>query len=261
VSKRAYALQRWMRQIDEVRGAVMFQGSLVESTSLLRGRSRWPAVISFGLQAVIAAVVIVLPLMHPEILSVRAPRILVTAPWMQPPVVPQPRVRVETSSSTNAVSAPAPATRSATLTIRDPGVAFVDEPALPTGVNLAENGGGPISLLGPGGPVGPHVVVRPAAAAGPLHISSGVMEGELLEPISPEYPVIAKLSHTEGTVVVQAVISKSGQIESARVVSGPAVLQGAALQAVREARYRPFLLNGLPTEVETTVSIVFRMGS
>jgi protein TonB len=87
------------------------------------------------------------------------------------------------------------------------------------------------------------------------------MAGSLLGPITPEYPMIAKLSHTEGTVVVQAVISKSGRIESAHVVSGPVVLQGAALQAVRAARYRPFLLNGLPTEVETTVSITFRMGS
>ena len=82
-----------------------------------------------------------------------------------------------------------------------------------------------------------------------------------MDPIRPEYPAIARLSRTEGTVVVVAVISKSGKIERARVVSGPPLLQGAALQAVREARYRPFLLNGLPTEVETTVSIVFRLGS
>jgi len=93
-----------------------------------------------------------------------------------------------------------------------------------------------------------------------MHVSTGVMAGQLLQPIRPEYPMIARLSRTEGTVVVQAVISKSGRIESARVVSGPGVLQAAALQAVREARYRPFLLNGLPTEVETTVSINFRLG-
>ena len=239
----------------------MFQESLVESSSLLRGRSRWPAVISFGLQVAIAAALVVLPLLHPEILQVRAPRISVAAPVWKRPVVVEPRVRVETSSAaTNAVSAPAPETRGSTLTLREPGAA-VEQPELPTAVNLA-GGGGPVSLLGPGGPVGPHVVASgPAAGAGPLHISSGVMAGSLLGPITLEYPMIAKLSHTEGTVVVQAVISKSGRIESAHVVSGPAVLQGAALQAVRAARYRPFLLNGLPTEVETTVSITFRMGS
>jgi len=94
-----------------------------------------------------------------------------------------------------------------------------------------------------------------------MHISSGVMAGALLGPIQPVYPMIAKMSRTEGTVVVEAVISKSGKIESARVVSGPAVLQAAALEAVKAARYRPYLLNGSPTEVETTVSITFRMGS
>ena len=93
-----------------------------------------------------------------------------------------------------------------------------------------------------------------------MHVSTGVMAGQLLQPIAPEYPMIARLSRAEGTVVVQAVISKSGRIESARVVSGPPVLQAAALQAVRAARYRPYLLNGLPTEVETTISINFRLG-
>jgi protein TonB len=247
-----------MRQIGEVRGAVMFQESLVESTSLLRGRNRWPAVISFALQATIATTLIVLPLVHPEILPLRAPRISLTAPVLRRPVVPEQRVRVETSSAANAVSAPAQGSRISTITLRDPG-AEVDEPSLAVSVNLAGPGVGPLSLLGPGGPAGPHVVVGPAAA-GPMHVSTGVMAGQLLEPIRPEYPMIARLSRAEGTVVVQAVISKSGRIESARVVSGPPVLQAAALQAVRAARYRPFLLNGLPTEVETTVSITFRLG-
>jgi protein TonB len=236
----------------------MLQESLVESTSLLRGRNRWPAVISFALQATIATTLVVLPLLHPEILPLRAPRILLNAPRLKPPVVPEQRVRVETASSAaNAVSATAQGARSSTITIRDPGPE-VDQPSLGVGLNLAGPSADPISVLGSGGPAGPHVVVGPAA--GPVHISTGVMAGQLLQPIQPEYPTIARLSRAEGTVVVQAVISKSGRIESARAVSGPPVLQAAALQAVRAARYRPYLLNGLPTEVETTVSINFRLG-
>jgi len=77
----------------------MFQESLVESSSLLRGQNRWPAVISFALQATIATTLIVLPLVHPEILPLRAPRISLTAPRLTPPVVPEQRVRVETSST------------------------------------------------------------------------------------------------------------------------------------------------------------------
>ena len=83
----------------------------------------------------------------------------------------------------------------------------------------------------------------------------------LLEPIRPEYPQIAKITRTEGIVIVQAVISKTGTIESAHVVSGPAMLQGAALAAVRSAHYKPYLLNDQPTEVETTFSISFKISS
>jgi protein TonB len=65
----------------------------------------------------------------------------------------------------------------------------------------------------------------------------------------------------QGTVVVTAMIDKEGRIVGVRVLSGPAMLQGAAVDAVREARYRPYLLNGEATEVETTVSVNFRLGS
>jgi protein TonB len=82
----------------------------------------------------------------------------------------------------------------------------------------------------------------------------------LIAPIRPVYPVIAKAAHVEGTVVVEAVISRKGTIESLRVVSGPQMLQSAALDAIREARYRPFRLNGEPTEVQTTITVNFRMG-
>ena len=114
----------------------------------------------------------------------------------------------------------------------------------------------------PGDSSGPRVVRASApASSGPAHVSSGVISGLLLAPIQPIYPAIAKAAHLEGTVVIQAIISQSGHIESAHVVSGPAMLQGAALDAVRGARYRPYLLNNQPTEVDTTISITFRMGS
>ena len=238
----------------------MFQESLVESTSLLRGRNRWPAVISFALQATIATTLVVLPLLHPEILPLRAPRILLNAPRLKPPVVPEQRVRVDTASSANTIAAPMQTVRLSTEGFHSSG-ATVDEPALAVGVDLAGSGQSPLSALTSLGPARANVVAGPAATAvGPMHVSTGVMAGQLLQPIAPEYPMIARLSRAEGTVVVQAVISKSGRIESARVVSGPPVLQAAALQAVRAARYRPYLLNGLPTEVETTISINFRLG-
>jgi protein TonB len=62
------------------------------------------------------------------------------------------------------------------------------------------------------------------------------------------------------TVVLQATISKTGSIENLRVMSGPAMLTQSALDAVRSWRYRPYLLNGEPVEVETTVNVVFSLG-
>lgn len=110
----------------------------------------------------------------------------------------------------------------------------------------------------------PHPAVRVAeapASHAPVHISSGISTGLLLTPIRPVYPAMAKVTHTEGTVVVEAIISKSGGIESLRVVSGPALLQSAAIDAIRVARYRPFLLNGEPVEVQTTITVNFRMSN
>jgi TonB family protein len=82
----------------------------------------------------------------------------------------------------------------------------------------------------------------------------------LLEKNPPVYPPIAKAAHVSGTVVLQATISKAGTIENLRVVSGPPLLQQAALEAVKTWRYRPYLLLGKPVEVETTVNVIFTLG-
>jgi periplasmic protein TonB len=81
----------------------------------------------------------------------------------------------------------------------------------------------------------------------------------LIRKVIPEYPPIARNIRLEGAVVLQATISKSGAIENLRVVSGPPLLQQAAIDAVKQWQYRPYLLNGEPVEVETTVNVDFRM--
>jgi protein TonB len=73
------------------------------------------------------------------------------------------------------------------------------------------------------------------------------------------YPPIAKAAQISGTVVLEATISTEGAIENLRVVSGPAMLQQSALNAVKQWRYRPYLLNNTPVEVETTVNVVFSL--
>ena len=243
----------------------MIQDSLVESTPLLRSRNRWPALISFATQAIVAAVLIAIPILHPEVLPNGPIKLSHLDPPLlshpAPPPPPTQPVRVPLAASQPAPAAPMQApilSHPAPLSDAPPGAA----PLLPFG----DPNGAPssaLSALGTVGPSGPRAVAGPVSgnSTTPLHVSTGVLTGNLLAPIQPAYPQMARLTGTQGTVVIQAIISKAGHIESARVISGPPILQDVALQAVRAARYRPYLLNGQPTEVETTFSIVFHIGS
>jgi protein TonB len=245
----------------------MFEASLVESTPLLQPRNRWPALVSFGLQAIVVSALILIPLVHPEVLPLTLRKLEVVAPRFVPPHTPPPLprpIRVEVATTPAAPAAPTQAPVLQQQAFHTDARAL-DAPALAVGLNLGGQGPSPLaSLSGTAVKGSPIAVAGPpasSASTGPIRISTGVLTGMLLAPISPQYPAIAKLSRTQGTVVVEATISMTGKIESAHIVSGPEMLQAAALQAVRDARYRPFLLNGQPTEVSTTISINFRLGS
>ena len=90
-------------------------------------------------------------------------------------------------------------------------------------------------------------------------VSSGVMAANLIQSEPPKYPKVAVLAHMQGSVVLQAVISKVGDVESVRVIKGHYMLRGAAANAVRGWKYRPFLLNGKPVEVATIVTVNFQL--
>lgn len=93
----------------------------------------------------------------------------------------------------------------------------------------------------------------------PVDVSSGVMAANLLSAPKPEYPTLATLTRTQGSVVMQAVISKEGAVEEVHVIKGHRLLRGAAKNAVRNWRYRPYKVGGVPVEVATTVSVDFRL--
>ena len=84
-----------------------------------------------------------------------------------------------------------------------------------------------------------------------------MMEGNLIYRIQPEYPALARQVRVQGTVVLRAVISREGTIENLQVLSGHPLLVKAAMEAVRQWRYRPYVLNGEPVEVETQVTVNF----
>jgi protein TonB len=104
------------------------------------------------------------------------------------------------------------------------------------------------------------VLVKPAPAHA-ITISKGVSEGMILSKANPTYPIIARSAGISGTVVLAATISTTGRIENLQVLSGPLMLRQAAIDAVKTWRYRPYLLNNQPVEVETTINIAFTLGN
>jgi peptidyl-prolyl cis-trans isomerase A (cyclophilin A) len=111
-------------------------------------------------------------------------------------------------------------------------------------------------------PPDPNATPQPATEL-PKHInvSGGVMVGMLAHKTQPEYPVNARQAGISGTVVLEAVIGVDGKIQDLKVISGPEQLQQAALDSVRSWRYRPFLLQGKPIEVHTTINVIFSLGN
>jgi TonB family protein len=91
----------------------------------------------------------------------------------------------------------------------------------------------------------------------PVTVSSDVMAANLLSSPSPAYPEVAKLTHQQGPVVVQALISKDGRVDSVRILKGHIVLRRAAANAVLNWRYKPYLLDGHPVNVATTITVNF----
>lgn len=93
-----------------------------------------------------------------------------------------------------------------------------------------------------------------------ITISAGVATGMLIRQTQPVYPPIAKSARVQGTVVLNAVISRTGKVANVQVVNGPPMLRQAALDAVKTWQYKPYTLNNEPTEINTTINVVFTLG-
>lgn len=235
----------------------MFEDSTFESTGKIKTRSRRWMVATLALNGTILAILILLPLVYPDALPQHMIATLLVAPEAPKPQTPTDPVRVRPARQHNfsefdqgRIVAPGTIPR----TIVSP-----TAPELPF---HAENLGGEsgIGVMSGASPFNGHpvTVVHPPVPAS-IHLSSKLVEGNLIYKSVPQYPPIAKATRTEGTVVLQAMISKMGTIENLRVISGSPMLQQAAIDAVKTWRYRPYVLNEQAVEVETTVNVIFKL--
>jgi len=240
----------------------IFAGSMLETSWAQRARQSCTTLTSFGLQALIVGLLLLLPVLQtvglpaartvstPISLGRRSPdpiagtvrtgashttpNNILPARFMQPSQIP---IVIRVGGDEPTVQAPG-----------GPGGSF-EGTGLPSGTEGGFNISG---LIG-----GTHSVLPTPPPTIRAIRTSSMLEGNLLRRVDPVYPPLAKTARIQGPVVLVAVISKAGTIDNLHAVSGPPMLVPAAVSAVSQWRYRPYILNNEPIEVETQITINF----
>jgi len=105
----------------------------------------------------------------------------------------------------------------------------------------------------------PIAIENTKPAKPPVQVAPDVMEGRLAHEVTPEYPESARRAGVQGTVLLDIVVNPDGAVTQVKPVSGPDTLSRAAMDAVRWWRYQPYLVNGQPATVESTVTVHFKL--
>lgn len=254
----------------------MFEASLVNDTA----RTARPYTVSFSalLQVLAALGAVTYPLWHIEPLPripLRAPSPFRNAIRLVDPTpanasqpaartsnpnaltVPQVRrfISIERRSADTTAAVTGPEIDIAGLSIgpnSDPAGPFI-----PGGIPGTGTGGGVIAVPAPRS----QEPVKPPATkvTGPVRPGGNVRPPQLLREVKPAYPALARQARVQGTVRIEAIISREGIIRDARVVGGHPLLIAAALDAVRQWQYRPTSLNGEPVEVALALEVNFKL--
>ena len=243
----------------------MFEDSLMESGGKIKTKQGATTAVSFILQIALIGVLVLLPLVFTEALPKQQLMTFLVAPPPPPPPPPPaavPEVKIVKPRQTDLDNGQL---RTPTAIPKKVAMIKEDEPPPSTGVAGVVGGvpgGVPGGAMGGvlGGIIGNAPAVVPKAATPQrVRVSQGVSQGLLVRQVKPVYPALARQARIQGTVVLQAVISKAGDIEGLHLVSGHPMLAPAAIDAVKQWKYKPYFLNGEPVEVETTINVNFTL--
>jgi periplasmic protein TonB len=242
----------------------MFEDSLLESGGRLKTKRGRTTTFAIFLEVIAIGVMVLMPLIFTEALPKQQLMTFLVAPPPPPPPPPPAAapVHVVKQIQTDIVNG---ALRTPTKIPQKIQMIKEDE-APPAMASAGVVGGVPGGIPGGqmGGVIGGIISSTPVAVpkvATPqrVRVSQGVSTGLLVRKVNPTYPPLARQARIQGTVVLHAVISKDGSIENLQLVSGHPMLAPAAIEAVKQWKYKPYLLNGEPVEVDTEVQVNFTL--
>jgi protein TonB len=241
----------------------MFAESILETSWAQRTRRGWTTLTSFGLQTLIIGTLLTIPLLRT--VGVPLGRVVqLPMAWSAPPPPLQrfSNQAMPTHIQSNFVDHILVAPPSIPIH-----VAHVEETGPPPQVSYnsgegVEGGTGFGSRDGIWKSLGVTTqpfVPRPAPVVSgrPAFRTSTMLQGSLIRRVEPVYPPLARAARIQGQVIVEAIIGKDGTMQHVQLVSGHPMLSGAAIEAVRQWRYRPYILNGEAIEVETQITVNF----
>ncbi|MGB9197340.1 MAG: TonB family protein [Terriglobales bacterium] len=243
----------------------MFEDSLIESGNRFKTKRRLSTtILSFVLQVFLIGVLILIPLIYTDALPKQQLMTFLVAPPPPPPPPPPPAaapvrvVKIQSELVNGQLRTPTKIPQKVQM--------IKEEEAPPDLGGAGVVGGVPGGVPGgsTGGVIGgilssQPVAVPKVAAPQRVRVSQGVSAGLLIRKVQPNYPPLARQARIQGTVVLQAEISKEGTIQNLQLISGHAMLAPAAIEAVKQWRYKPYLLNGEPVAVETQVIVNFSL--
>jgi periplasmic protein TonB len=222
-------------------------------------RSRRSSVVAFSIVAhgAVLAAVIIAPVVASDSLPLPQRALsFFTSPDLVVPVVPPPRrVAVDHAPLVKTITVG----QAAAPTVAPTGIS--PEPGDSSPGDFIGSGGPPIGTIDGIGSTAIGTVVAPAAPppVTPIPLHKGIREPRKIVDVAPVYPQFAQMGHIEGLVIIEATIDTRGGVQAARVLRSVPFLDEAALAAVRQWRYTPALLNGVPVPVIMTVTVNFTL--